>query len=294
MLFGISVVTFLVVNLTGDPVLVMLGIEATPEQIALVRQQLGLDQPLPVQYTYYMGALLGGQGELGKSFLYKQPAIGLVVERLPATLQLALVAMGMSLCLSLPLGSVSAVRRGSWTDRLGTVFIFAAQSAPSFFAGIMLILIFGVQLQWLPVSGRGGPEHLIMPALALAVHSAAYETRLLRGALLEVLSQDYIRTAAAKGLREAVIIMRHGLRNALLPLVTASGVQFAVLMSGAVIVEAVFAWPGVGSLAVQAINNRDVPLVMSSTMIFATIIVLVNLAVDLSYGALDPRIRVGR
>jgi ABC-type dipeptide/oligopeptide/nickel transport system permease component len=293
-LFGISVVTFLVVNLTGDPVLVMLGIEATPEQIALVRQQLGLDQPLPVQYTYYMGALLGGQGELGKSFLYKQPAIGLVVERLPATLQLALVAMGMSLCLSLPLGSISAVRRGSWTDRLGTVFIFAAQSAPSFFAGIMLILIFGVQLQWLPVSGRGGPEHLIMPALALAVHSAAYETRLLRGALLEVLSQDYIRTAAAKGLREAVIIMRHGLRNALLPLVTASGVQFAVLMSGAVIVEAVFAWPGVGSLAVQAINNRDVPLVMSSTMIFATIIVLVNLTVDLSYGALDPRIRVGR
>ena len=220
--------------------------------------------------------------------------MGLVMERLPATLELALVAMGLSLIIALPLGSISAVRRGSWLDRVGTVFVFAAQSAPAFFAGIMLILIFGVRLQWLPVSGRGGLEHLILPALALAVHSAAYETRLLRGSLLEVLSQDYIRTAAAKGLREKVVVLRHGLRNALLPIVTATGVAFAVLMGGAVITETVFAWPGVGSLAVQAINNRDVPLVMSSTMIVAVLIVVVNLMVDLMYGALDPRIKVGR
>jgi peptide/nickel transport system permease protein len=293
-LLGISVVAFLVVNLTGDPVSIMLGSEASAEQIAQVRQELGLDQPLPVQYVSYMGALFGGRGQLGKSFLYKQPAIGLVLERLPATLELALVAMGISLLISLPLGSISAVRRGSWLDQVGTLFVFSAQSAPAFFAGIILILVFAVQLQWLPVSGRGGPEHLIMPALALAVHSAAYETRLLRGALLEVLSQDYIRTAAAKGLREQVVVLRHGLRNALLPVVTATGVAFGVLMGGAVITETVFAWPGVGTLAVQAINNRDVPLVMSSTMIFAVLIVAVNLVVDLLYGLLDPRIKVGR
>ena len=293
-LIGISVVAFLVVNLTGDPVAIMLGPDSSPEQRELLRRELGLDQPLPVQYVNYMGSLLGGQGALGRSFLYKQPAMGLVMERLPATLELALVAMALSLVIALPLGSISAVRRGSWLDRVGTVFVFAAQSAPAFFAGIMLILIFGVRLQWLPVSGRGGLEHLILPALALAVHSAAYETRLLRGSLLEVLSQDYIRTAAAKGLREKVVVLRHGLRNALLPIVTATGVAFAVLMGGAVITETVFAWPGVGSLAVQAINNRDVPLVMASTMIVAVLIVVVNLMVDLMYGALDPRIKVGR
>lgn len=293
-LLGISVVAFLVVNLTGDPVNIMLGPDASPDQRDLVRRELGLDQPLPVQYVNYMGSLLGGQGALGRSFLYKQPAIGLVLERLPATLELALVAMVLSLVIAVPLGSISAVRRGSWTDGVGTVFVFAAQSAPAFFAGIMLILIFGVRLQWLPVSGRGGLEHLIMPALALAVHSAAYETRLLRGSLLEVLSQDYIRTAAAKGLRENVVVLRHALRNALLPVVTATGVAFAVLMGGAVITETVFAWPGVGSLAVQAINNRDVPLVMASTMLVAVLIVVVNLGVDLLYGALDPRIKVGR
>ena len=293
-LLGISVVAFLVVNLTGDPVAIMLGPDSSPEQRALLRQELGLDQPLPVQYVSYMQALFGGKGQLGRSFLYKQPAIGLVMERLPATLELALAAMVLSLLISLPLGSISAVRRGTWLDQVGTVFVFAAQSAPAFFGGIVLILIVGVELQWLPVSGGGGLDHLIMPALALAVNSAAYETRLLRGSLLEVLSQDYIRTAAAKGLRENVVVLRHGLRNALLPVVTATGVAFAVLMGGAVITETVFAWPGVGSLAVQAINNRDVPLVMSSTMIFAVMIVVVNLMVDLLYGALDPRIKVGR
>src|SRR5919199_4409076 len=293
-LLGISGVAFLVVNLTGDPVAIMLGPDSSPEQRALLRQELGLDQPLPVQYVSYMQALFGGKGQLGRSFLYKQPAIGLVMERLPATLELALAAMVLSLLISLPLGSISAVRRGTWLDQVGTVFVFAAQSAPAFFGGIVLILIVGVELQWLPVSGGGGLDHLIMPALALAANSAADETRLLRGSLLEALSQDYIRTAAAKGLRENVVVLRHGLRNALLPVVTATGVAFAVLMGGAVITETVFAWPGVGSLAVQAINNRDVPLVMASTMLVATLIVVVNLVVDLLYGALDPRIKVGR
>jgi peptide/nickel transport system permease protein len=259
-----------------------------------VREEMGLDQPLPVQYVRYMVSLLTGQGQLGRSFLYSQSAISLVAERLPATLELAATAMAMSLAISLPLGTISAVRRGSWIDRIGSIFMFAAQSAPAFFAGIMLILIFGVNLQWLPVSGIGGPEHLIMPALVLAVHSASYESRLLRGALLEVLSQDYMRTATAKGLRERIVILRHGLRNALLPVVTATGVTFAVLMGGAVIVETVFAWPGVGSLAVQAIVRRDVPLVMASTLSFAVIIVALNLGIDLLYGALDPRIKFAR
>jgi peptide/nickel transport system permease protein len=293
-LFGITLVGFVLINLTGDPVRIMMGPDATQEQVATVREEMGLDQPLPVQYVRYMVSLLTGQGQLGRSFLYSQSAISLVAERLPATLELAATAMAMSLAISLPLGTISAVRRGSWIDRIGSIFMFAAQSAPAFFAGIMLILIFGVNLQWLPVSGIGGPEHLIMPALVLAVHSASYESRLLRGALLEVLSQDYMRTATAKGLRERIVILRHGLRNALLPVVTATGVTFAVLMGGAVIVETVFAWPGVGSLAVQAIVRRDVPLVMASTLSFAVIIVALNLGIDLLYGALDPRIKFAR
>ena len=222
-LFGITLVGFVLINLTGDSVRIMMGPDATQEQVATVREEMGLDQPLPVQYVRYMVSLLTGQGQLGRSFLYSQSAISLVAERLPATLELAATAMAMSLAISLPLGTISAVRRGSWIDRIGSIFMFAAQSAPAFFAGIMLILIFGVNLQWLPVSGIGGPEHLIMPVLVLAVHSASYESRLLRGALLEVLSQDYMRTATAKGLRERVVILRHGLRNALLPVVTATG-----------------------------------------------------------------------
>lgn len=293
-LFGISILVFLLVHVTGDPLSAILGEDATPQQIAAVRRELELDQPLPLQYLAYVRAILGGQGQLGYSLSFRRPAIELVIGRLPATLELTLVAVAMTLVLSFPLGIISAVKRGSWIDQLGTVFIFSFQSLPGFVAAIMLIVIFGVQLRWLPVSGQSGPESLVLPATALALHSAAYVTRLLRGALLEALGADYVRTADAKGLRRAYVVLRHALPNTLLPVVTATGIQFISLMGGAVIVETVFAWPGVGTLAVQAVINRDVSLVMASTVVFAAIAVVVTLCVDLGYGALDPRIKVRR
>jgi len=197
----------------------------------------------------------------------------------------------INLLIALPLGIISAVRRGGAVDVLGTVVVFAGQSMPVFWMGIMLILLFALTLRLLPASGYGWPN-VVMPAFVLGIHGAAYQTRLLRSAMLDVLSQDYLRTARAKGLLEQAVIVRHALRNALIPVITASGVQFAVLMGGAVIVEQVFAWPGVGNLAVSAINNRDVALVVSATFVFAVFILLVNLLVDLSYGLVDPRVRL--
>jgi peptide/nickel transport system permease protein len=254
-----------------------------------VRRELGYDQPLPVQMVRYLGKVL--QGDFGRSSTYRQAAFPLILERLPATLALAAAAMLVNLAIALPLGIISAVRRGGPLDILGTVIVFAGQSMPVFWMGIMLILLLSLWLQLLPASGYGW-ANVIMPAFVLGVHGAAYQTRLLRSAMLDVLSQDYLRTARAKGLLEQAVIVRHGLRNALIPVITASGVQFAVLMGGAVIVETVFAWPGVGSLAVSAINGRDVSLVVAATFIFAVFILIVNLLVDISYGLVDPRVRL--
>jgi ABC-type dipeptide/oligopeptide/nickel transport system permease component len=237
----------------------------------------------------YVGKLL--QGDFGRSSTYRQPAFPLIVERLPATLALAAAAMLVNLAIALPLGIISAVRRGGVIDLLGTVLVFAGQSMPVFWLGIMMILLFSLWLRWLPASGYGLPN-IIMPAFVLGISGAAYQTRLLRSAMLDVLGQDYLRTARAKGLLERAVIIRHGLRNALIPVITASGVQFAVLMGGAVITEQVFAWPGVGNLAVSAINNRDVALVVASAFVLAVFILLVNLLVDLSYGLVDPRVRL--
>jgi peptide/nickel transport system permease protein len=231
------------------------------------------------------------QGDFGRSSTYRQATFPLIVERLPATLALAAAAMAINLIIALPLGVYSAVRRGGMVDWLGTAIVFAGQSMPVFWMGIVLILLFSLTFRILPASGYGWPN-VIMPAFALGVNGAAYQTRLLRSAMLDVLSQDYLRTARAKGLFEQAVIVRHALRNALIPVVTASGIQFALLMGGAVIVETVFAWPGVGSLAVSAINNRDVALVVSTTFVFAVFILIVNLLVDLSYGLVDPRIRL--
>jgi peptide/nickel transport system permease protein len=199
--------------------------------------------------------------------------------------------MAINLLIALPLGVYSAVRRGGVVDWLGTGLVFAGQSMPIFWLGIVMILVFALALRVLPASGYGWPN-VIMPAFALGINGAAYQTRLLRSAMLDVLGQDYLRTARAKGLYEQAVVIRHGLRNALIPVITASGIQFALLMGGAVIVEQVFAWPGVGNLAVSAINNRDVALVVSTTFVFAVFILIVNLLVDLSYGLVDPRIRL--
>jgi ABC-type dipeptide/oligopeptide/nickel transport system permease component len=288
-LFGVVLVAYALVLATGDPAGAMAGPDVPPAEVERIRRELGFDQPLPIQLARYVGRML--QGDFGRSSTYRQPAFPLIVERLPATLALAAVSMLVNLVIALPLGVISAVRRGGVVDVFGTVLVFAGQSMPVFWMGIMLILLFSLTLQLLPASGYGW-SNVIMPAFVLGVHGAAYQTRLLRSAMLDVLGQDYLRTARAKGLLERAVIVRHGLRNALIPVITASGVQFAVLMGGAVIVETVFAWPGVGSLAVSAINNRDVALVVSATFIFAVFILIVNLLVDLSYGLVDPRVRL--
>jgi peptide/nickel transport system permease protein len=288
-LFGVVIVAYALVLATGDPAGAMSGPDVPPAEVERIRRELGYDQPLPVQLVRYVGRLL--QGDFGRSSTYRQPAFPLIVERLPATLYLAAAAMLINLVIALPLGIISAVRRGGALDVFGTVLVFAGQSMPVFWMGIMLILLFSLTFQLLPASGYGW-LNVIMPAFVLGIHGAAYQTRLLRSAMLDVMSQDYLRTARAKGLLENAVIVRHGLRNALIPVITASGVQFAVLMGGAVIVETVFAWPGVGSLAVSAINNRDVALVVSATFIFAVFILIVNLLVDLSYGLVDPRVRL--
>ncbi len=289
-LLGVTLVTFLLVRLTGDPAIAMLGPDVTPEQIADLRERMGFDDPLLVQYGRYLVAL--SQGDFGDSFLYRQPAFSLILERLPATFELTLAAVVVTLLISFPLGILSAVKRDSYLDRVSALFVFGTQAMPVFWAGILGIMIFSIALGWLPASGRGGLASLVMPATVLGLHSAAYQTRLLRSAMLDVLSQDYVRTARSKGLREFFVVNRHALKNALIPVLTATGLQFATLVGGAVITEAVFAWPGVGSLAVQAINNRDIPLVMAATFVFAVIILVVNLLVDLSYGFVDPRVRL--
>jgi peptide/nickel transport system permease protein len=288
-LLGVMLVTFSLVQMTGDPTSALLGPDAGRQDVERVRHELGFDEPLPIQFAQYV--LRIAHGDFGRSFSFRQPALPLVVERLPATLLLASAAMLVNLLISVPLGVISAVRRGSWVDWLGTALVFSGQSMPVFWLGIVLILVLSLQLRLLPPSGFG-PENLIMPALVLGLHGAAYQTRLLRSAMLEVLSQDYLRTARSKGLPEQLVVMRHALRNALITVVTASGVQFAVLMGGSVIVETIFAWPGVGSLAVLAINSRDVNLVVTTAFVFAVFILLVNTVVDLSYGWIDPRVRL--
>lgn len=288
-LFGVVLVAYALVLATGDPAGAMAGPDVPPSEVERIRRELGYDQPLPVQLVRYVGRLL--QGDFGRSSTYRQPAFPLILERLPATLNLAAAAMLINLAIALPLGIISAVRRGGTLDVIGTVLVFAGQSMPVFWMGIMLILLFSLTFQLLPASGYGW-LNVIMPAFVLGIHGAAYQTRLLRSAMLDVMSQDYLRTARAKGLLENAVIVRHGLRNALIPVITASGVQFAVLMGGAVIVETVFAWPGVGSLAVSAIHNRDVALVVSATFVVAVFILVVNLLVDLSYGLVDPRVRL--
>lgn len=289
-LFGVSIVTFLLVQLTGDPAAAMLGPDATPDEIEELRVREGFDEPIPMQYLRYIGSVV--RGDFGTSHLYNQSAFTLVIERIPATFELTVAALFVTLLFSIPLGIWSAVKRDSIIDRASAIFVFGNQAMPVFWAGILGIMVFSIMLGWLPASGRGGIKYLIMPAMVLGLHSAAYQTRLLRSAMLDVLHQDFVRTARAKGLREFAVINRHALKNALIPLITATGIQFAGLMGGAVITETVFAWPGVGRLAVQAINNRDIPLVMAATFFFAFVILLVNLIVDLSYGFVDPRVRL--
>jgi peptide/nickel transport system permease protein len=261
----------------------------TAEQIAEFRQLKGFDQPWYVQYLLFAKNAI--RGDFGESYRYSAPAFEVVMRRFPATVQLAFIALVVSVIFGVPIGVISATRPNSITDYLSTLAALIGQSVPSFFLGIILMLIFGVWLRWLPISGKGDWRNMLLPAFTLAAFSLARNMRLTRSSLLEVIQQDYVRTARAKGLSERRTIYGHALRNALLPLVTMIGLQLGFLLAGSVIVESIFAWPGVGRLIIDAIYNKDFSIVQAGVTVLAVSFTLVNLIVDLLYAWLDPRVR---
>ncbi|TCP45427.1 peptide/nickel transport system permease protein [Tamaricihabitans halophyticus] len=289
-LFCVATVSFFLVRLSGDPVKLLLPPEATVEQEATLRASLGLDRPLLVQYLDYLAGL--PKLDFGTSLFYDQPVAEVLFGRLPATLLLAGAAMVVCLLIAIPAGIIAALRRGRATDSGVMAGVLIGQSTPPFWVGILLILVFAVQFQVLPASGYGTFAHLILPAITLAVYSVAVIARLLRSSLIDVLGSDYIRTARAKGLGPRGVIVGHGLRNASLPVVTVIGLELGSLLGGAILTEQVFSWPGIGRLTVEAITNRDFPLVQASVLFFAAAFVVVNLLVDVSYTLLDPRVRL--
>ncbi len=280
---------FIILRLSGDPVALLLSEDATPAQIAALRSSLGLDAPIVVQYARYWGNLF--HGDLGDSLRQRQPALGLVFDRMPATLQLAGAAFVLAAVVGFGVGTLAALLRGTVWDRAAMSLTSVLQAGPVFFVGIILILFFSVRLGWLPSSGRGDIKSLILPAVTLSGFTMASLARLVRSALLDVLRLDYIRTARAKGLRERTIVLRHAFRNAALPLITVLGLELGGLVTGAVITETVFAWPGIGRLAVGAVSTRDYPIVQAAVLFIAVVFILVNFLVDCSYAFLDPRLR---
>ena len=288
-LLGVSFIVFFILYLTGDPALVLLPPDSSEEDVQKFRQAMGFNDPFIVQYgRFLMGAL---HGNFGQSVRHGEPAFNLVVERMPATFELSGAALLVALCLAIPAGIVSAVRRNTILDYISTVVALLGQSMPTFWLGIMLILVFSVQFNLLPSSGRGNFQHLILPAITLGLFTTARITRLTRSGMLEVLGQDYIRTARAKGVSESPVVWKHALKNASIPIVTIVGIELGTLLGGSVITETIFAWPGVGRLSVQAIFNRDYPVVQAAVFILASTFVVVNFLVDIIYTYLDPRIR---
>lgn len=286
----VTIIVFTLVRIGGDPVALLAGEDASPEQIAAIRSELALDRPLPVQYGLYIGGVL--RGDWGTSLRYRGvPVTRLVAERLPATALLAVAALVIAVCISLPAGVLSALRKGSWVDQLLSGFSVLGEAMPGFWLGMMLALIFSVQLGWLPASGAGSFRHLILPALTLGTALAALLTRLMRSGMLDVLRLDFVRTATAKGLPRSKVMVRHVLRNSLLAYVTLLGMQIATLMAGAVVTEQVFAWPGIGLLTVQAVNARDMAVVQAIVLLSAGVVMLSSLIVDVVYGLIDPRIQ---
>jgi len=305
-LFGISIIVFIILHLTGDPAVLLLPPDATKEDIDNFRKIMGFNDPLFVRWPpwnslqppwrfltetqygrFFTGAI---RGDFGLSLRHQQPALGLVLERMPATVQLTLAAMGIAVCVAIPVGILSAVRRNSPVDHAGMVMALLGQSMPVYWLGIMLILLFAVRLNLLPAFGMGSLRHLILPAVTLGAFSMARIARLTRSGMLEVLGQEYVRTARARGLSEVRVILKHSLKNAAIPVITVIGLDLGTLLGGAVITETIFAWPGVGRLAVQAIANRDYPVVQAAVFTLASIFVLINFLVDVLYTYLDPRV----
>lgn len=312
LLFGISIIIFTVLRLIpGDPVVIMIGAEnATPDEVVRLRHTLGLDRGIHVQYVKFLGRLV--RGDLGSSLGSNEPVSRLIWERLPATVELTLAALTVSLAIAIPIGVLSAVRKYSVFDTAGTVVALLGISMPNFWLGVMLIFLFALRLGWLPASGREEPllasvwtllstgnaarlsaavTHIILPAVTLGAALAAVATRLTRSSMLEVIGHDFVRTARAKGLHARKVVFHHALRNALIPVVTVVGLEFGALLGGAVITETIFAWPGIGRLAIRSIVQRDFPVVQGVVLMIAVVRICANLAVDVVYALIDPRIR---
>jgi peptide/nickel transport system permease protein len=288
-LFLITLIVFVLVHVTGDPVTLMLPEDATDEDRAILIQALGLDQPLHIQYFRFMSNLM--QGDFGESFRYNQPALPIVLERLPASFQLAVSSMIVATLLAIPLGILSATKRNSIPDVFITGSAVLGKAMPNFWLGIMLILLLSVKFGLLPVSGRGTFAHLILPSITLGTSIAAEMTRLVRSSMLDILGQDFIKTARSKGLIESIVVYKHAFRNALIPVVTIMALQTSTLIGGTLITETVFSWPGMGQLLVQAVNSRDMAIIQAAVFVIALLVILSNLLADLTYRYLDPRIK---
>jgi peptide/nickel transport system permease protein len=287
---GVSIIVFVLIRLIpGDPTIVLLGESASEEQRAAYREQLGLDRPLPVQYVYFVSNAI--RGDLGDSLFFKEPALSLLWKAMPETLLLTGASLALALLVAVPLGIVSAVRRDSIWDYIAMGLATLGQSIPPFWLGLMLMYILAVRVKIFPTTGFNGPEYLVLPAITLGAYLMALTTRLVRSSMLEVLSDDFIRTARAKGLNGWAVIVRHALPNVLLPVITVVGLQLGALLGGAVITETIFAWPGVGTVVYRAISARDYPLIQASVLLLSVFFVFINLMVDLLYAWADPRIR---
>ena len=288
MLVVISIV-FVLTRLSGNPVHLLLDVNATQRDLEILTRHLGLDKPLPVQYAIYIKNV--ALGDLGKSVLTRRPVTEHIWERLPATVELGFVAMFLSVLMGIPIGVYSAVRRGGVLDSSARVFAVLGQSLPPFWLGLMLILVFGVILGLLPAGGRGGIQHLLLPAFTLGYFTSAAIMRLTRSSMLEVLGTDYVKFARLKGLHEQVVLWKHGLKNALLPVVTFAVMLFVQFLGGAVVTETVFAWPGLGRLILESITTRDYPIVQAGVLVLSALYLTANLCVDVLYSYLNPRIR---
>lgn len=291
-LFGVLVIVFLLLYVApGDPVQDMVGERADAETIARLRAELHLDDPLHTQFIKYTGGIL--RGDLGNSYITNRPILSDIMERFPKTLMLAGAAMLIASIVGITIGVLSARHQGGWFDRIGLGVAYLGISFPVYWVGLILILIFAIQLRWLPPSGYGGISYIILPALALGSRSIAFLARVTRSAMLDVLGGDFVRTARAKGLRERTVVVRHALRNALIPIITVLGLDFGYYLTGSILTETIFSWPGIGRYVVNAIARRDLPAIQGSVLFLSVVFVLVNLITDLAYAKADPRVAYG-
>ncbi len=291
-LTGVVILVFCMVRFSGDPATLLAPQNATAAEMASIREDLGLDQPIWAQFVIYVQNLM--KGDMGYSYRFRQPATQLIFERIPATLQLSLAAFAVSLLISFPIGIYTAVHKGTFADAIGRTIALLGQAMPGFWLALMMILLFSVTLRWLPTSGRGTIAQLIMPAFVLGWFSTASLIRLLRSSMLDVLDSDYIKLARIKGVPEHVIIWKHALKNAAIPIVTILAIRLGHLIDGSVIIETIFAWPGVGQLAVQSIFARDYPVVQAAILLVSATVITSNFLADLVYSWVDPRIRLGK